>query len=645
MEDKEKEGKKSYLEVVTDAMSEGIIAIDIQGKIKVYNDKAKKIFGLEVPCQHEHPSGRVETGDIVLIANNSLGGDDGGLCPEDLEVLGIDSSYVQQGDALVAIGILGGSQDTVVYQTAKNHNKQHKLAVNNFLNGVFLESAANLDEKFLTITVGDTSFTYNYLMSAGHLVLLDAESMALKFYQTPGYTARGEDARYILFGKEFQSKSKTPGKYQVLDSHIKQIHPFSPIIDDLVNAVETKANEYFTREAIINGIPVRCSITSLNNEDPEMKCAVLRILDISEIKTLINERDKALALLETMEQADNKTELSPTNEIFQAFVGVSEKIKQVLYTAERASRSRSTVMLLGESGTGKGALAELIHQASARANQPFVHVNCASIPDQLLESELFGYEKGAFTGASHTGKKGKFELAHQGTLFLDEIGEMPLNLQVKLLNFLQKRSFTRVGGVNEIAVDVRVITATNRDIDQAVKTGDFREDLYYRINVMAIFIPPLRERKEDIYPLIDYLLPRICAKLETENKRVSIEVMKLFMEYPWYGNVRELENVLERAVNMCDGSMIFLSHLPESFKLAVSKSTQHSAISDALELKQLVPLPELKKQAEIKAIQKALELCNGNRKQAFKLLRIGKTNFYNKLHQYGFMNHSGQNGP
>jgi DNA-binding NtrC family response regulator len=241
--------------------------------------------------------------------------------------------------------------------------------------------------------------------------------------------------------------------------------------------------------------------------------------------------------------------------------GKSAVMLQLLAEAKKGAASKSTVLLLGESGTGKELLARAIHDWSDRRLKPFVAINCAGLAKELLESELFGHEKGAFTGA-HQLKKGKLELAHGGTVFLDEIGDLALELQTKLLRFLQEREFERVGGTTPIAIDLRIIAATNRDLDAAVKNGGFREDLYHRLNVIALTLPPLRERKDDIPVLANHMLQRFS--LETKKRFVAIaaEAMDKLLQYDWPGNVRELANVIERAVVLGEGPQLTLHHLP-----------------------------------------------------------------------------------
>lgn len=247
---------------------------------------------------------------------------------------------------------------------------------------------------------------------------------------------------------------------------------------------------------------------------------------------------------------------------FRNIIGKSPAMQKVFYTIEKVAPSRSTVLITGESGTGKELIAKAIHYHSPRKDKPFVSVNCGALPETLLESELFGHERGAFTGALQQ-RKGRFELAHEGTLFLDEISEMPLHLQVKLLRVLQEMEFERVGGTQTVRVDVRIIAASNRDLKKEVETGMFRSDLFYRLNVVNIHLPPLRERKEDIPLLITHFLEKYSKEAGySEPLKVDRDAMQCLMEYHWPGNVRELENVIERAILLSSGNVITLADLP-----------------------------------------------------------------------------------
>jgi Nif-specific regulatory protein len=281
------------------------------------------------------------------------------------------------------------------------------------------------------------------------------------------------------------------------------------------------------------------------------------------------------------------------------------------------------VLLRGESGTGKELIAHAIHYNSARARKPFIKVSCAALPQDLIESELFGYEKGAFTGA-HAPKKGRFELAEGGTLFLDEIGELNLATQVKLLRVLQEREFERLGGTQTIPSNVRLITATNKDLEKAIAAGDFREDLYYRLNVFAIFVPPLRERKPDILQLANHFLEKFSLQHGKNVKRIATPAIDMLMCYHWPGNVRELENAIERSLVVCNTQVLHAHHLPPTLQTAEESGT---AIDVSLE--------KATEAFEKDILQDALKSARGNRAKAARILSTTGRVFNYKVRKYG----------
>ncbi len=285
----------------------------------------------------------------------------------------------------------------------------------------------------------------------------------------------------------------------------------------------------------------------------------------------------------------------------------------------------TTVLLLGESGVGKDVLATTIHQQSERSDGPFIKINCGAIPENLLESELFGYEAGSFTGANNKRKLGLFEIANGGTMFLDEIGEMPLNLQVKLLNVLQEKSFMRVGGSESIHVDIRIISATNRDIVAMVREGKFREDLFYRLNVVPITVPSLRERKEDLPVLIFHFLDTFNKKYK-RNRQLSDEVMKELLAYDWPGNIRELENLMERLVVIGNSYIIHLCELPQN----IYKSKEKKFFDDIIDGDKMMPLAEAVQAFELKLINDAYKRYHSTAKVA-EVLGVNRSTITRKL--------------
>ena len=293
---------------------------------------------------------------------------------------------------------------------------------------------------------------------------------------------------------------------------------------------------------------------------------------------------------------------------FRNIIGTSHEMRDVFEQVTRIAATDTTVMIRGESGTGKELIAKAIHYNSNRSDKPFIRVNCAAIPENLIESEFFGYEKGAFTGAMAT-KKGRFELADKGTIFLDEVGDLSLMTQVKLLRVLQEQEFERVGGTETIKVDVRIITATNQNIEQLMEKSKFRDDLYYRLNVFSIFLPPLRERKTDILLLADHFMLKYGRKYKKPVKRISTPAIDMLMRYHWPGNVRELENCIERSVLICEDQVLHSYHLPPTLQTAESSNTVPQ-----------LSLQEAVASYEKELIQDVLKSTNGNKAKAARLL-------------------------
>jgi two-component system, NtrC family, response regulator AtoC len=312
---------------------------------------------------------------------------------------------------------------------------------------------------------------------------------------------------------------------------------------------------------------------------------------------------------------------------FGNIIARSESMARVFDLVKTVADHKTTILITGESGTGKELIAKAIHMSSIRASAPLVSINCGGIPQNLLESELFGYRKGAFTDAMKD-KPGRFEEAHTGTLFLDEIGELPLPLQVKLLRVLQEEEITPLGDVGSKKIDVRIITATARNLIEEVEAGRFREDLFYRINVMAIHLPPLRERRGDIPLLVGYFIGLFNKKLNKGIEGLSSEAMPILMEHPWPGNVRELENVMERAVLLAKGSWITPRELPATLTTP-ARASRGQAPGDTLSIK------KASKQLERELIEKALKLTGGNRTRASKILEISRPILIAKIKEYG----------
>lgn len=305
----------------------------------------------------------------------------------------------------------------------------------------------------------------------------------------------------------------------------------------------------------------------------------------------------------------------------------STALKKVIKQARQFAQAEAAVVITGETGTGKEMFAQSIHNASLRKSGPFVAVNCAAVPENLLESELFGYEEGAFTGARRGGKKGLFELAHNGTIFLDEIGELPLKLQARLLRVLQEKAVIRVGGDTVIPINVRIIAATHRNLEESIENGTFRQDLYYRLNVLRLSLPPLRERKEDIPLLIDRLLEKICKRTAKARPVITDEVIKVFYSYNWPGNVRELQNILERLVVLKASSKVYPEDINEIIRIPDEKFNNKDLDGPVIELRGSL------KDMELAIIRKTLELTGYDKEETSKKLGISQTTLWRRLRE------------
>ena len=350
---------------------------------------------------------------------------------------------------------------------------------------------------------------------------------------------------------------------------------------------------------------------------------ITKPFDLDELKLIVKQ-----ALMFSQLQTEVIFLRSELNKKYGRIVGNSQAVQDVCTLVEKVADSNATVLITGESGTGKEVTALSIHQLSSRRDKPFVPINCAALPETLLESELFGHEKGAFTGAVAR-KIGRFELAHEGTLFLDEVTEMPLSMQVKLLRVLQERVFERVGGTGSVKVDVRVIAATNRDPLECIKKGTFREDLFYRLNVLPIGLPPLRERVEDIPLLVLHFLDKFNPSQETQ---ISPDAMGLLCTYEWPGNIRELQNVIERAVILSQGNEIKTHHLPKEIQ-----KNEANKNDTPLETGLILNFPDggiSIDEVERQLILKALEKSNGNQTKASNLLGITRSALLYRAQKY-----------
>jgi Nif-specific regulatory protein len=450
----------------------------------------------------------------------------------------------------------------------------------------------------------------HHAMMRGVVMLLDHDTDELYIVASHGLDQTGTRRIKYRIGEGISGRVVQTGKPVV----VPQISREPMFLDRLgVRRATLKRQEltFICVPILVNSKPVGVLSVDLRykaERDYERAKTFLAI-----VATMIAQAIKVDHLIETDKQRLLDENIHLKQELrerydFSHIIGNSNPLRQVYEQVTQVARTNTSVLLRGESGTGKELIAHAIHYNSLRANKPFIKVSCAALPETLIESELFGYEKGAFTGAQSR-KKGRFELAEGGTLFLDEIGDLNVSTQIKLLRVLQEREFERLGGTETIKINVRLVTATNKDIEKAIAGGQFREDLYYRLNVFTIFVPPLRERKSDVLLLADHFLEKYAREHGKRIKRISTPAIDMLASYHWPGNVRELENIIERAVLVCETNVIHGHHLPATLQTAEGSGTV-----TRLSLEGAVAAYERD------IIQDALKTTRGNRKRAAQLL-------------------------
>ncbi|WP_313432557.1 sigma-54 interaction domain-containing protein [Siminovitchia terrae] len=454
------------------------------------------------------------------------------------------------------------------------------------------------------------------------------------FYTTVIQTT---DSSVTVIDKEERVKTWTEGAEKIFSIKQKEILRrkitdfFEPekleILESLHKGKSITHHQHQPRSdlfVLINSNPVLC--------DGEIIGAVVSETDVTS-HVLLNEKLFNMSTeVHRLEQEVAK--YRKTQDPFSTIKGKSIALQQTVELARKVCGVKSTVLIMGESGVGKEVFAKAIHEASELKKAPFIPVNCGAIPESLFESEMFGYEKGAFSGANQKGKKGKVELAKGGTLFLDEIGEMPLDMQVKLLRVLQERKFYRIGGEQEIDIDFRIIAATNRDLAELVEDGKFREDLFYRLNVVSIQIPPLRERKEDIIELTSHFFKELSIRYKRPIHRFPSDIMHALLQYDWPGNIRELRNVIERLVVFAVDGLIKTEYLPFNSNGRVINQAQ---INDGRtsEQEEILPLQEEMDLHEKGVLERALRIAEGNKAHCAKQLGITRATLYNRMKRLG----------
>jgi PAS domain S-box-containing protein len=583
------EGKsEAVLGRVLDAMANGVIAIDREGSIFVFNDAAARLLGVE--------KGKALGKRLLSIVPNS------GLV-----------NVLRTGEAETGRPQPVGARTVIANRAPMFRDGELIGAVSVFQDVTEMEKMS----RELGSTRALVRTLEEVLAGAGEwMVVVDANGIVTMISEE--YAAFNRTTVAEAVGKHATEVIENTRMHVVAKTGVAEIGERQTI---------------HGRSLIVNRIPLKDGDRVIGAYGRVVFKTVEQLRELASKMNLLESKVKYYE--------EELTHLRGARYTFGSIVGAGVAITAAKEEAERASRTDSTVLLRGETGTGKELFAHAIHAAGSRRAGPFIKLNCAAVPAELLESELFGYEEGAFTGARRGGKPGKFELAAGGTLFLDEIGDMPLPMQAKLLRVLQEKEVDRVGGTGSRRVDLRLIAATGRNLEEMVGRGTFRADLYYRVNVIPIRIPPLREHPEDLDAIAEAFLARLSADTGEPNRRLSPEVLDLLRAYPWPGNVRELQNGLERAVAMSSREVLRPEHFPAHL-LRFAHGARKEAAPGAAEAggegrwaKAPGSLASVKAEAERSAILSALDAVGGNRTRAAELLRIHRVKLHEKIKRYG----------
>lgn len=624
-----------------DRLYRGLIFINKDEIIESMNNCAEGMTGAVTVCAYSHAAGWIEEGDIVVIADSGLGSDDGDLGPEQLARIGIKDSKLMPGDMLVAAGVYKKDRPPV-YKYVREHLCFEQFGFEKNYEGVQVGAWIDTKRRETAVCVDGLRFVLPYFYAVGHMAVVDGKTKKLKFYQAKGYSLRKESIGELLSGGSFYEKKAGETKQQICGQKMTAVFE-APKLFEAVRQVMTGKKAFIENTLFdINRRLVAASVFPTDSGKTENSGVWLVLSEAASFENVLADRDRLLLDIENRFKKREKAYRTVPEGMFSAFEGCGSYMSEIKYLAYKAARQKFNVMLTGESGTGKSLLARQIHEAG-KSGGPYVEVNCSALAPSLVESELFGYVGGAFTGALSSGREGYFEAADGGTIFLDEIGELPLEIQVKLLYVLQNKTIYRVGSSRPTKVNVRVITATNKDLGKAVKDGSFRQDLYYRLNVFPIHLPPLRERREDLPLMIHRILRQICLNFKIGEKRLSGEAQKKLMAYSWPGNVRELENVLQRAVALCETDIIFAEHIyieaagsPKISGAACAEDTEGEAYDMPGMCGNMVSgtLKAQLEAAETEILKRTLEKHHWNKEAVMGELKVSKTVLYEKIKKY-----------
>lgn len=599
------------LQSVMDASSQAMFTLDREGTITHINQQTKDYFGLFNHSRFSHAPGRLEPGDLVIIADTSIGSDDGCLSPEDLAHLNIRDRKLRAGDRLTAAGLFDTPDSTPVYKFLPGGDSA-VLELATVWQDIPIRVAISGRET--SVTVGETVYTMDYFWCIGQMVVLDGITGQVKFWEEKGYSARKEGIGNLLRGAPFVGKS--PGsEIEVTGYYFREFFEGALFERHLDQVMTGQLPEVRDLPCEINGYELVASILPMRDGAGAFSGVIVKFRNIKDIRLTIQERNDAIRSAE-QRYREREQAARPAERQFAGLLGGGPATAEVRHRAYKLSQLDCDILITGESGTGKSYMARAIAQAQPRKGA-FVTVDCSTLAPSLFESEMFGYVGGAFTGADPKGRAGFFQEADGGTIFLDEIGEIPLDIQAKLLRAIQDKVICRVGSTRLLPVDVRILAATNCRLRERVAAGQFRQDLYYRLSAFSLELPALRDCREDLCFLIDRLMESLTRKYRMPKRVLSGEAVNKLLSYDWPGNIRELENALESAVALSESDIIYPEHI-------------------RLEARPAAPmtLRQRLRQEEERIIRQTLAQCGGSRVQAMEVLGLSKTVFYGKLKEY-----------
>ena len=577
---------------IVESLDAGYVYV-LDDKISYINKKAREIFGITVG-EGDNVCDKIKNNDIIFAVGYDV--------PSEIYSMLCDDEYKECNNS----AIIKKKGDSFVEPLSISC--EEKLNLDVYYSGYRIQCEIDRDLKSIYFAIDGNEFSYSN--TDYKIIIIDEIKNTLKEVKASNTIEeiikgiKGEEKLY------FKSQCLKSVIGMPLESSL--FHTYTPR-----KFIDASQKQHKTDYEIIKEKPYIVTSKCLSNRE------VLLIIEDVENYNIVNEEKLKAANKYYMDiSKPNEKDYTKT---FSSIIGNSPEMLKIKYICSRVASSKSTILILGESGTGKTMLANEIHKISKFSDKPFIQVNCTSIPESLAESEFFGYEPGAFTGALNRGKEGYFKLAEGGTIFLDEIADISLMMQMKLLEVLQNRTYFKVGGSKKEKVDTRIIAATNKDLKQLVREGKFREDLYYRINVISITMPSLREIKTEIPFLARKLIKKLCSRLGCPEKAITDVAIKKLMEYYWGGNIRELENVLERAIHMCEGNVISQEHI-------IFDPIEENFLNNDGSLKSLV------ERYEEKVIFNTIKKCHGNKTKAMEELGMSKTQFYSKLKKYAIQN-------